>query len=95
MLKGSPRYINMLDKALSDAVNFGLQLKHIHNSFQFANITVFLGSDRSAAVVVLRLRNFRLECKQIEDALYSQKHAFNFIYLRRLTEACKVHICLL
>lgn len=94
MLKVSPCHINNLDKALSDAINFGLQLKHTRTSFQFANITALLGSDRSIVEVIRSLRDVWLECQKIEDALYSQKHAFNFVYLRRLKDACQVHIWL-
>lgn len=93
MLKGSPLHIKNLDITLSNAVNFGGQLKHTRISFQFANITAFLGSDSSATEVVTWLISFFYECQKIENALYSQKHAFNFIYLRRLKEACQVSIC--
>lgn len=94
MLKGSPRQINTLDITLSNAVNFGGQLKHTRISFQFPNITAFLGSDRFVLEVIRWLQSVWLEWQKIEDALYSQKHAFNFVYLRRLKEACQVHIWL-
>lgn len=94
MLKGSPGYINILDRTLSDAINFALQLKHTRTSFQFANITALLGSDRSIVEVIRSLRDVWLECQKIEHAFYSQKHAFNFVYLRRLKEAFQVHIWL-
>lgn len=84
------------DKALLDAVNLGLCRSSILGpASDFANIIAFLGSDAFVANAVRWLMSIRIRCKDTEDALHSQKHAFNFIYLRRLIEACKVHRCLL
>lgn len=69
-----------------------VQLKHTRISFQFANIIALLGSKATVAQALRWLRNLEVECRDIENALYSQKHAFNFKYLRRLKEAFKVHI---
>lgn len=61
-----------------------------------SSLTYFalLGSDNSILEMVSWLISFWLQCEKIENALYSQKHAFKFIYLQRLKEACKVHIWL-
>lgn len=93
VLNGSPYHINSFDEALSNAVNVGPCGSSILG-LASSSLTLLRssGSDRSVGEMVYWLKSFWLECENIEDALYSQKHAFNFINLQRLREACKVHI---
>lgn len=93
VLKGTPNDIDKFAKALSNAVNFGLFSTIIlWLASSSLRLLLSLGSDRFVEEAVRWLINFRVDCRDIEDALCLQKHAFNFIYLRRLKEACQVHI---
>lgn len=95
VLKGTPNDIDKFAKALSNAVNFGVFSTIIlWLASSSLRLLLSLGSDRFVEEAVRWLINFRVDCRDIEDALCLQKHAFNFIYLRRLKEACEVHISL-
>lgn len=94
VLEDSPTHIQELDAALSNAVDLG-PYSSSKPGLAPDSLTVsrsFLGSDGSVAEVMRCLINVWLKCEELEDALYAQKHAFNFIHLQRLKEACKVHI---